>query len=260
MFAQTSLTVCQVCEICLKRGKTSKECWPIWHQNKSVVSVRCPYCMDQKQGCSFRMVDWDISAVPTLMTTSKGRARRAREARKKQGALSLVAEGPDVVKGEPSGSTQESISSVATRSRARTAVREGLIAPAPSSSRVSGLIPTSSANPPSLSGKTYPVFLESIKLYENTRLTEGRTTVDLDNQIVELQGIIDREQGELRALQKMINSRARIMEGLIDDLDREIAIAKEISTSEEEGNEEGGEEEGDEEDQEEGDDRDFVDE
>ena len=76
-FVTGLLIVVQVCSTC--RTKKKRGCVPIWHLNKSLVTVRCLACMKDKQGCSFKEWDWGISVLPQLTKTESGVARRARE-------------------------------------------------------------------------------------------------------------------------------------------------------------------------------------
>ncbi|KAF9643507.1 hypothetical protein BDM02DRAFT_3191535, partial [Thelephora ganbajun] len=73
----------QCCQNCADKRR-KRNCRVIWHQNKNVVTVRCAYCLANKQGCNFKDLDLDIVAWPTLRATQEGLSRRAREASMKR--------------------------------------------------------------------------------------------------------------------------------------------------------------------------------
>ena len=82
-FTMGLLKVTQVCSTC--RTKKKRGCVPIWHLNKSLMMVRCPACMKDKQGCSFKEWDWGISVLPQLTKTESGVVQRAQEVGHKAG-------------------------------------------------------------------------------------------------------------------------------------------------------------------------------
>jgi hypothetical protein len=205
--------------------------------------------MGQKQCCSFREADWNIGKYPAITPTLTGRERRAEEARKKRKKTLQPSGTGDRVIAEPESvsGTQESVSSIVTRARSKAVDREVVSMPAPSTSRIPGPVPVASVDPPLVAGKTYHFYLENFHPYAYNRAIPSRTSGELKVQAVELRGIMDREEGEIRALAGMIRGRAKIMEDMLDELDREICNIDGIAPSSEsgDGDEEAEEQDGD---------------
>jgi len=107
----------------------------------------------------------------------------------------------------------------------------------PSTSRISESVPVASVDLPSPAGRNYHFFLEHFHQHAFNSAIPSRTSGELKVQAVELRGILAREDGEIRALVGMIQGRAKIMEDMLDELDREICNIEGIAPSSESGDE-----------------------
>ncbi|KAF9648774.1 hypothetical protein BDM02DRAFT_3128859 [Thelephora ganbajun] len=197
----------QICQNCVKKRR--KTCYVIWHQNKTVVTVRCPCCLANKQGCSFKDVDWGIIAWPTLRTTEEGISRRAKEASmKRKGTASKLEASGSGTKNKPFVLTQESISTVTTRPRA---CRKTIKVPGSAPSLASISAPSHTAS----------LLMESVVPFQNVLSDPDRTSDSLGLAQLKLRGILRREHGEVRYLAGLVKDRRVFCAPLLAHMNRE---------------------------------------
>ncbi|KAF9641985.1 hypothetical protein BDM02DRAFT_3133415, partial [Thelephora ganbajun] len=175
----------QCCQNCADKRR-KRNCHVIWHQNKNVVTVRCAYCLANKQGCNFKDLDLNIVAWPMLRVMQEGLSRRAREASmKRKGNLGRSEASSSGMKNELFVLAQESASAITTRSQARgrtTTTTSQLVVAVQGST--SGL-------PAGLAlGCTLSIFLENLLTFQNALSDPNRTSTSLELARIELRGVM----------------------------------------------------------------------
>jgi hypothetical protein len=186
-----------------------------------------------KQGCSFKETKWGIAKGPKLTTTAAGKIRRAREAQKKK--QKTAGEESGIATQESIAGTQESVSAVVTRSRRKGKGKAVVNEPVPSSSRAPVLTSLPVAESSAAAGKTFAIFMEDLLVYEHALNNPDRTSLGLELSAAELRRILVREHADAGAMVQLFNTRAKLIERLLDDYDGEISRLDEGGSDDAEG-------------------------
>jgi len=79
------------CDRCTQKSK--ENCQPLWHKNRSKVTVRCAGCERDKNRCSFANLELGLVEPPVLFKTETGDAKRKSHTLSKH--LSLAKNNPE---------------------------------------------------------------------------------------------------------------------------------------------------------------------
>jgi hypothetical protein len=218
-------------------------CKPRWGFKNHSRVVRCYTCFDKKQACSFNNDDWNIAAYPKIERSEEGDRRRAEEARAKQ----LKANAAQVVADEEESALVASGSRV-TRSRIKNpgpsikpSVPSISVSPSPTpeqslttkyavAATVPGMMGVSMLSPsvsfdmgPTAGGLSEQIFFENLARYEEFLRGPSRSLTELGVAVSDLETLMSRESGALAILHQKVAGRKRLVGGLIDRINQEIA-------------------------------------
>jgi len=215
-------------------------CEPIWYTSKSIPSLSCKLCLSSRRGCSFKSLEFGIARWPTIAPSPSSLERRAGGAAAKRKGT------PQVPKEDvPITGTQGSISTAPTRTRKpakpRGAPLESLTAAGPSTaspSTVAGpssslVIPVTGASSVPVDGRVHGVFLEPLDSFVAAVSNPNVDGLTLGNQLINLEAIRRREEGDSFFITSMLRERRRFIEKLARRLRRRIRELGADTTDEE---------------------------
>ena len=215
-------------------------CVPVWYASKGVPSVSCRLCLVSRRGCSFKVLDFGIERWPTIVASSASLERRAEgAAAKRKGTPQVPKEDVSVI------GTQGSISTAPTRARKpakpRGAPIETLTVASPSTtspSTVAGpssslVIPVTGASSSLVEGRVHGVFLEPLDSFVAAVSNPDVDGLMLGSQLVDLEAIRHREQGDSFFITSTLRERRRFMGKLARRLRRRIRELGADTTDEE---------------------------
>ncbi|KAF9642346.1 hypothetical protein BDM02DRAFT_3193432 [Thelephora ganbajun] len=211
----------QCCQNCADKRR-KRHCHVIWHQNKNVITVRCAYCLVNKQGCNFKDLDLNIIAWPMLRVMQEGLSQCAREASmKRKGNSGRLEASGSGTKNELFVLTQESASAITTRSQAHRRTT------ATTSSQPGVAVQGSASDIPAYLalGCNPSIFLENLLMFQNTLSDPNRTSTSLELVRIELRGVMRQESGEARYFAGLVRDRRILVTSLLTQVEQELLRA-----------------------------------
>jgi len=177
--------------------------------------------MESRQGCSFRTTEFGIEVWPEIVVPQAALDRRAEAAAAKRRGVSHVSREDVLVAG-----TQESISTAKSRSRRPARPRAAPIEPPLVVAGLSAVPkgPTMAVASTPVEGRAYGVFIEPLDPYLSALSDSSVDGVRLENLLVGLRAIRDREEGEAFYISRMVRHRRRIINKVARRIQRRIGV------------------------------------
>jgi len=233
--------ILQNCDTCTPKAG---DCFPTWHLNKKMATVRCPGCTRSKRGCSFRNYDFNIGKPPTLRKTEAGDIRRAEQvAAKNKGGQKkklVVADNLSILT-TPTVTTRaaakgEGVTTLAPEMRS---VSEGSPSPSVSSPQEDELVeavptiapqdpgPSKVQNVPQqlylpVTGRSERTFFEDVARFEDELSSSSHSIAKLGLARAELKFILLREKMQADVLAAYTADRQAVIEEFIKRMEAKI--------------------------------------
>ena len=211
-----------VCEFCTEKGVGG--CKVTWHLNSNKVTFRCAFCVEKRQGCSFRDSQWGISTPPTIFKIKKGTTRR--EEHGARGRLSSAKNKP----GRSALSTRlkrgKSVESTVSRVSSPESSRGAKKISSKSTTAANKAEATHSIpDHESLGDRQEVVFFESLDPYAEVLRQTALDSFALRGAISKVRAAIIREEGGLAIVRSLVDSRAVMMNELLDRLELRMKVS-----------------------------------